>query len=286
MKRGSIPHLVKSDFLTSLASLVFGGETFFKLRRKLIDSPHLIVSGKLPSPLAFAFFSLAAPFFVALSLDGLASTSGAFGIAKTPAILANAQHGIELSDKMLAQSDLPAGIRVDVMEKRSDFQYAYDQIVAYEWVNSKYLTYYYIISQLMILLNAFAFARIFNRFYPIHKFVTDADNKKIVKIYLYCTGTTLFIPNILASFGIVLVFILERQTKYVLPEFAPTVSILTALPLVSATILSASRIYRLSTGHNDWNITKTVVSVLLSNFISGMTVALLSFIAFRIWVIS
>jgi hypothetical protein len=281
-----MPHLIKSDFLTSLATLAFGGETFFKLRRKLIDSPHLIVSAKLPSPVAFAFFGLSAPFFVALSLQGLASTTGAFGIAQTSTILADMERGIKDADSILARTNVPYSVRDDVLEKRSVFQYQFNRIKAAEWVNSKYLNYYYFISQLIILVNAFVFSRIFNRFYPIHKFTSDADNEKIVKIYLYCTGITLFIPNILASCGSILAFIVERKGEYALPDVAPTVLMLTALPLISATILSASRIYRLSTGNNDWNIIKTIVAVMLSGFISSMSVALLFFIVARFWMIS
>lgn len=209
-------HSLVSELLTSWIPEFARVDLYFKERKKILDQPRVVLGSKIKSPLAYASFCLIAP-IGAVFLIILPSLQ-AIGVVGSSSIEHSIADMRDLDARSVATLDriedicrrngdnsiefiayCKARLRSQIANGRSDIQsmlemLEYSQRLSY-FVQSKV----FIIQSAVLIINAYFFAIVWARLYPMHAAPDPGDRAIIRKAYLLSLGTTAFIPSIFAA---------------------------------------------------------------------------------------
>jgi hypothetical protein len=124
---------------------------------------------------------------------------------------------------------------------------------------------------------------IWNRSFPVHKTPTQADFTRVRHAYWLITGTTLFIPSIIASIAFVSAEIVQRLAPTAVVELAPMLIFFGLLPLVVTSILVADRMNNILNDDRSWKTGTAVAIIFTANIVTnGLVMGLLFLVALMI----
>lgn len=277
-------HPLIIEYLKSIMPEALRVDLYLKQRRKILEQPRLALTSHIKSPLSYACFGLIAPYAAVLLVIYSAEATGLINPSRLEQSINEMRDLIGRSDNLLGRvnticqrqfPDSPhlvpaciASVRQEVISGRGDAvsllnMLTYSQRYA-SFINSQTL----LIQPIILIINAYIFAYIWSRFFPVHASPSAKDRSDIRRVYLITMGTTLFLPSILSVLALLSAELVERSIPWTLMSFAPTIMFFGLLPIFVAIMLVAQRLHRLLNKADDWWIARPIGVMLLSNFLT------------------
>jgi hypothetical protein len=150
----------------------------------------------------------------------------------------------------------------------------YNEIKVFESIKSASINP--ILSAFVILFNAFVFSKVWLRFHPIHRHITSEDIGKVWRAYLLVMSTTMFIPNWIGAFIVLLVDIMTRIEPWTAGSVSGSVFFAGVLPLAVCAVLGGYRLNEVLLHSTSWRIGGTWWIMFVSNLITLIILGVLA----------
>jgi hypothetical protein len=121
---------------------------------------------------------------------------------------------------------------------------------------------------IVIFVNAFVFARIWHRVYPMHARRLPQDVGKVWRAYLLVMSTTMFIPNCVGAFIFILINIVTRVEPWTSGGLSGAMFVAGVLPAAVCGVLGSYRLNEVLLHSTNWRVGHTWWVMAVSNIVT------------------
>lgn len=267
---------------------------FREIRSGVLDRPKATVASRRRHIAGYAVFCTAMPYLLAFSLPWVGEFAGVLPPDRLQQTYLEAQVQIrefaELRSDARAMcrniqiADEPGGARCSRLMMRmtdgldAEAELILHEIETFKAVQTGALSFFAAV--IAVIISMYVFPRIWLKNNPRHAADSIEDREYVKRAYLLIMSTTLFLPNCIAAFILLVANILSRYEAAGLIAFSGWLTNVSALPLLVAGILGSYRLNEILLGTNNWRIGKTWWILLKCNAITGLIMLTLGALAF------
>lgn len=281
-------HPLIKEFVASKIPEWLRIDVYLAQRKRIVSDPRVVLTDKIKSPLGYATFCLVAPYFLLFMSLYLGEAAGMLKPSQLEQEIRDYRRLERYFDKMIEKGgaicerqfgNVPEMIvpcktqlQTRFLDDRTDVRELLAMLTEGQRVVGVMQWQAWLIYPLMLIMNAYVFARLWIRRYPRRATPRQQDYQVARQAYLLTMGTTMFVPTILAAFALLAIEIVVREEPVMLLGFAQLLVSLSILPLFVAIMLTSQRLYRVLNESDDWRIARPISILLISNALTSIVI--------------